>query len=193
VLDDRDLDIALGKISPVAMEDRGVRFVRRKYMNEPLSVKGSLLAGGRYNIPKHLLEEMGLPFTGALYIGRNIKIAMAETGADSEQSTKAIFRIMYKLDAVLDLTSKDNLRLLGTSYQELTGNWRETNDEECEISPTQRLGLGMKRSNRFSAIKCPSAKTQKGNNYNLVIFIDEANEMHEIEQEGIYIKAEIIE
>jgi RES domain-containing protein len=191
VLEDRDLDVALSKISPIAIEGRGARFIRHKFRKEPLSVKGSLKTGGRYNIPDYLLEEMGLPFAGALYVARNIKIAMAETGADSEQSTKVSFRIIYKLDTVLDLTNKKNLNILRTSYQELTGNWRETN-EECEIAPTQSLGLAVMRSNQFNAIKYPSAKTSKGNNYNLAIFIDELNEIDTIEQDGIYLKAEII-
>jgi RES domain-containing protein len=193
VLDDCDLDNALARISPIMLEGRGVRYVRLKYQKQPLSVVGSLMYGGRYNIPKYLLEEMGLPFVGALYIGRNIKISMAETNIDSTQSTHVDFRILYKLDTVLDLTNTDNLRLLGTSYQELTGNWRETNEEKCEIAPTQRLGLAVQRSNRFNAIKCPSAKTHIGNNYNLVIFIDEANEMTAINERGIFLQAEIIE
>jgi hypothetical protein len=83
------------------------------------------------------------------------------------------------------------LTILRTSYQELTGNWKETN-EECEIAPTQMLGLAVMRSNKFNAIKYPSAKTSKGNNYNLAIFIDEVNELDTIDQDGIYLKAEII-
>jgi RES domain-containing protein len=191
VLNDSDLDDVLEQIYPMTVEGRGVRYVRVKYAGEPLSVKGSLWAGGRYNVPNSLLEEMGLPFAGALYIARNIKVAMAETNTDSEQSTYASFRILYKLDAVLDLTNRDNLMRLGTSYQELTGNWQETN-EENEIAPTQRLGLAVQRSTRFSAIKCPSSKTTISNNYNLVIFIDEANIRQTIDELGISLRAQRI-
>jgi RES domain-containing protein len=191
MLDNDKLDLALSQISPISIGYTGVRAVRSKYMKEPLSVKGSLIVGGRYNCPNYLLLKMGLPFAGALYIARDIETAMAETGAVSEKSTKVSFRISYKLDNVLDLTDQENLDILHTSYQELTGNWREMN-EECQISPTQRLGLAVQRSTNFSASKSRSAKTKIGNIYNIVIFIDEANEATTVKQNGISLKAEII-
>lgn len=197
MLEDRDLDAALGRMSPICIEGIGVRLIRKMFMKEPLSVKGSVIAGGRYNIPGYL-QEKGLPIAGALYVARDIEIAMTELGTDLEQSKKVdpeslykliSFRISYKLDGVLDLTNSSNLSILKTSYQELTGNWREAN-EEYEIVPTQMLGLAVMRSNQFNVIKCHSAQTSRGNNYNLAIFIAEVNEIDTIDRDGIYLKAE---
>jgi RES domain len=193
MLDDYNLDLALNKISPISMEGRAVRCQNIDYKDKPLSVKGSLINGGRFNIPGKLLEEKGLPFESVLYIARNMDIAMKEADAKWGSAKHVMVRILYKLDNVLDLTDRDNLSILGTSYQELTGNWRQINDELCEISSTQRLALAVQRSNSFNAIKVHSEKTMIGENYNLVIFIDEVNELKEINRNGISLKAESID
>jgi RES domain-containing protein len=158
MLDDYNLDLALSQISPISMEDRAVRCQNIDYKDQPLSVKGSLINGGRFNIPGKLLEEKGLPFNSVLYIARNMEIAMEEVGAKWGSPKHVMFRILYKLDNVLDLTDRDNMSILGTNYQELTGNWRQINEELCEIASTQRLALAVRQSNRFNAIKVRSEK-----------------------------------
>lgn len=192
MLDDRQLDTALSTIVPVTKEGIGTRAIRNKYIKEPLSCKGSLISGGRYNPPKELLQIMNLPLKGALYISSSLDVSLSEVGAKSTSSL-AYFNITYNLSAVLDLTNSENLLTLGTSYQELTGNWRETNDEIKEFSPTQRLGLAIIRSRKFDSIKFHSSKTSIGNNYNLAIFIDEVNKDIIIEEKTIYLKAELVQ
>jgi hypothetical protein len=192
MLDDSNLDIALSQISPISMKGRAIRCQSIDYQDKPLSVIGSLIHGGRFNIPAKLLEEKGLPFNSVLYIARNTQIAMEEVGAKWGSPNHVLVRILYELDNVLDLTNRDNMSILGTNYQELTGNWRQINEELCEIASTQRLALAVRQSNRFNAIKVHSEKTMIGENYNLVIFMDEVDKLKETNQNGIFLKAESV-
>lgn len=97
----------------------------------------------------------------------------------TEQSFTARFRLTVMLGAqvslqpvrVLDLTRLSVRRLLRTSLQQLTGNWRLGN-QRGRWAPTQLLGYEAFRSGLFDAIRFPSARNPGG--VCLLIFTERA-------------------
>lgn len=98
------------------------RIVDHKYSNEPLSAKGSVAAGGRFNIGDNLSNLGFKPFP-ALYLAQDSDTALnekfgvpevanglsaSELALRKETSFTAV-RVQVKLDNVFDLTNASNL------------------------------------------------------------------------------------
>jgi RES domain-containing protein len=189
-----DLQEALQRISPSFVDKSFYRIVRRKYRDQPLSIKGSLMTGGRYNIPKYFLvngqRKNCVDGFGSLYLSNTVEIAKAEVGIKKVFS-QSVFEIYCRCDKVLDLTNQDNLRILGTNDQEITGQWGRINDRG-EVSPTQQLALYVKQSGKFATIKFPSAKKTKPVDCNLAVLIDVLDKSKRLSSENVHLEAKEI-
>lgn len=134
---------------------RGVFFraVPAAFAREPLSVRGSLRHGGRYN-------PMGA--FGAVYCGESRAVCVAEIrkrAAGQPVSPHRLARIRVALHRVLNLTDPATLAALDLRPEDLVGDdWQRT----------QRLGA-QARAAGFEGLLVPSAA---GTGHNLVIFPD---------------------
>jgi RES domain-containing protein len=199
MLDGDELEAALQRISPSSIDKLFYRLVRRQFVNEPLSTKGSLIAGGRYNLPSSFVltneeEIVCVNAFACLYLASNLAVAEAEVHKKWNDSNYFAFEIYCRCDKVLDLTDEDNRKILHTSYQELTGRWSYDN-ERGNDSPTQKLALFAKNSERFTIIKYPSAQMSrpKSEDYNFAIFTDISDDSKQINSESVYLKAKKVD
>jgi hypothetical protein len=83
----------------------------------------------------------------------------------SSDPPKTVFYADVELVRVLDVTLAKNQSLLGTDSRELVSEWKG-----LTLAPTQRLGVAVYKSKRFSAIRYRSSRAKRG--YCLVIFPD---------------------
>jgi RES domain-containing protein len=189
-----DLQAALQKISPSSVDKSFYRIVRRRYRDQPLSIKGSLRTGGRYNLPQYFIvngqQRNCIDGFGSLYLSRTVEIAEVEVGIKKVFS-QSVFEVRCRCDKVLDLTNQNNLSILGTNDQEITGQWGRMNDRG-EGSPTQQLALCVKQSERFTTIKFPSAKKTRSIDYNLVVLINILDSSKQFSSENVYLEAKEI-
>jgi RES domain-containing protein len=88
-----------GKIKPSKFQKRVCRIIARHYGQVPLSLEGSLIYGGRYNIPYQF---------GALYCGITEDVCWAEIEKRMEGTVKRsrfrVYQLRIYLQKVLDLT-----------------------------------------------------------------------------------------
>lgn len=88
-----------GKIRSKRFRKRVYRIIARHYGRSPLSLEGSLIYGGRYNIPYQF---------GALYCGISEEVCWAEVEKKIEGPVKhsrfKVYQIRIDLQRVLDLT-----------------------------------------------------------------------------------------
>jgi RES domain-containing protein len=110
--------------------------------------------GGRYT-PKG-----GKP---ALYLASSADTALAEVDAVLSIGGRlalvgarpfTVLQVRVQLRDVLDLREESTVSLLGTTFQELTGNWRLSRG----LPPTHALGDLMAADARFDGLIAPSAK-----------------------------------
>ncbi|MGL5941442.1 MAG: RES family NAD+ phosphorylase [Waterburya sp.] len=167
MLESEKLNSVIAELPTISEAGVVYRFIKAKYLNEPLSSIGSLKVGGRYNI-KNQFE--------ALYLANNPITALREIRAIVETSSEIIasrippyvlLSIEYNLRKIVDLTDDNCQKALVTNIQELTGNWLYM-QSIGQIAPTQSLGLAVYQSKNIEALKVPSATAP--NQYNLVIF-----------------------
>jgi len=163
---------ALNHLSATVSQYQGTayRAVSPKRCDNPLDSFGSILNGGRYNT-KDIFEVLYLGVSGntACIEYRNRLIRANGGFFEDEERPCKVFTVEYRLNTVLDITNLDNQDILGTSHQELTGNWNwyQRNVSE-KISPTQILGKAIYDLGTIVALKVPSAPHCGA--HNIIIF-----------------------
>ena len=142
------------------------RYVNLDYLPTLTSAIGGLRADNRYT-PRGLTE--------VYYAASAPDLAMLEATRQHQREftmpvfpSHAIMPLQVRLNRVLDLTDDSHYSALGTSFMELTGDWRTTQQLGQRVV-TQELGeiayaLG------FVAIRYPSA--YRGNEWNAALFPD---------------------
>jgi len=122
------------------------------------------------------LATESAPLHRILYLAENCQVALYEVGAmygnpadpiaDPRQSL-LLLSLQVRLCRVVDLCDESERRLIGASFQELTGNWRNSPDRDL---PTHLLGQALFRVKGLEGFLFPSSKPSGGQN--LVIFPD---------------------
>jgi RES domain-containing protein len=137
---------------------------------QPLWPGGAVISGGRFTPPGSF---------ETIYLASDPVTALAEvrlvfqtvggqlTGFAAEPWV--LVSIEGVLTNVLDLTNAETRRRLGTSLQELTGEWRYTH-AQGEMPSTHLLAIAAYESRRVTGIRFVSAKNPAGSN--LAVFSD---------------------
>jgi RES domain-containing protein len=124
---------------------------------QPLWGLGSKKFGGRFT-PRNSFETVYLaedPITASTEVGLIIKHARSQVTVRSRPWV--LITVEGNLFSVLDLTDAKIVSTLGSSHQELTGEWRYSQEQTGE-APTQLLGRKCHDSKRFDGIRYPSSK-----------------------------------
>lgn len=130
---------------------------------QPMWGIGSFVSGGRYNPPNrfetiYLAED---PITALAETWRVFQHPQAPQGITFRTPPLVHIAIDGVLLNVLDVTDQNVQKAIGTTYQELTGEWRLTQAGGIE-APTQILGRVAYTVGRFDAIRAPSSKNAPG-------------------------------
>jgi RES domain-containing protein len=124
---------------------------------QPLWGLGSKRFGGRFT-PRNSFETVYLaqdPTTAFNEVGLIIK--RAQSSVTIRTHPWVLITVEGSLLSVLDLTDATIVTALGSSHQELTGEWRYSQEQTGE-APTQLLGRLCHDSKRFDGIRYPSSK-----------------------------------
>lgn len=170
MLEDAGLKEALRTVPTAPWEGTVYRCVKGVTASEVQDSLCNLTQDGRYSRGEDLR---------ALYTSHGRELAGMEfrqsptppTPADLRGATCLGLRVRAK--RVLDLTDAGVRERLGTSLQELTGDWQFLNGQG-EDAPTQRLGRTLFESGRFDAVRAPS-KLRPGE-ANLLVFVKRLKE-----------------
>jgi len=157
----------LGKIKPRRFRKRVYRIISRHYGHAPLSLEGSLIYGGRYNIPYQF---------GALYCGITKEVCWAEIEKKTEGPVKRsrfrVFQIQVYLQRVLDLTDSQICSELNIDTESLIQSTRYVLSQKIAKEA---------REAGFEAILTPSST---GGGAILAIFSDQLDPQSKLEIEG---------
>ncbi|MPY65583.1 RES family NAD+ phosphorylase [Deinococcus sp. SDU3-2] len=170
MLRDTELREALAALSTGAWEGQVFRCVKGVTADEVQKNLCNLTKAGRYSRGEDLR---------VLYTSHGWEVAGMEFRQSPTPPTPADLRgatclsLWVKAERVLDLTDAGVREQVGTSLQELTGDWQFLN-EQGEDAPTQRLGRTAFESGRFDAVRAPS-KLRPGE-ANLLVFVDRIGE-----------------
>ena len=154
MLDDRRLRPVLESVSLTSRQGPFHRYILHRYValalegRTPLHIltgEWSRRTGGRFNYP-------GLFRTA--YVAADAKTAQAE--AERIPAPYVHVPVRGALQNILDVTRTDVLERLGTSENELGGDWRLLNARGGEAA-SQRLGHAAYRAQRIEAIAYRSA------------------------------------
>jgi RES domain-containing protein len=170
MLPEDQLRAAVARVSTVARAGPYSRFVGYQYLvpvprgaapstgPRPLWGIGSIRSGARFT-PRGGFETV--------YLGEDPITALAEVegiyraygGVPFTGRTPPVVHVAVDavLLSVLDLTEPSVRAAVGTTHQELTGQWRVTQDGGAE-APTQTLGRVCYESGGIDGIRYPSAK-----------------------------------
>lgn len=143
-----------------------LKFLETRLQTEHTRTKATRYSDARESNPGHRL----------LYLGENHQIALFEYGAllgspidplSDPRSSLLLLSFEVHLGRVADLCDEHQRASIGTTFQELTGNWRNSPDREV---PTHQLGLALFRVKGLEGFLFPSSKPSGGKN--LVVFPD---------------------
>jgi RES domain-containing protein len=176
VLPDSELREILLKSPLIPVHGPWVRVVQERYLRQenpdPLWAGGPVKFGARFT-PKGSFESLYLasdPFT-ALYEVE----AVFRPFSPRISPPLTLLTIEGLVENVLDLTDSSLQTRLGTSHEELAGNWKEVQHKylsgEGPLPVTQRLGKRSYESSRISGLLYCSAKNPE-KAANLVVFPD---------------------
>ncbi|CAM3231820.1 RES family NAD+ phosphorylase [Filibacter tadaridae] len=162
---DNKLEKTLKKIQPIPFTKTMYRNSDIKYLllgDNPLSGEGAKFADGRFHLKSHGIS--------CYYASEDMYTSLDETYPPRDQNhpPRVFISLVIQLGSVLDLCNESNWDILQTSYQELTGNWK--NHLNQTPAPTQLLGKATYDSQRFEAIQFYTAKGEPKRN--IVIFPD---------------------
>jgi RES domain-containing protein len=171
MLEEKDLDEALREVQSRAVHGPFSRCVALHNLisgpsassgaPQPLWGLGSKTFGGRFT-PRNSFETVYLaedPTTAFSEVGLILKLA--NSSVTIRTHPWVLITVEGNLLSVLDLTDAKVLAASGSSHQELTGEWRYTQEQSGE-PPTQRLGRLCHHSERFDGIRYPSSKNVTG-------------------------------
>lgn len=131
---------------------------RRSGSPQPLWGMGSKTGGGRYT-PPNLFETVYLSEDMVTALTEVTAVVRTESSGLTTLATNpwVLISVRGVLLSALNLMDAVIVAQLGTSHQELTGEWRYTQATGRE-APTQVLGRVCYDSGRFDGIRYPSAK-----------------------------------
>jgi RES domain-containing protein len=173
MLPEAELRRKLRNLPPVTVHGPFSRFVAFRHLVSPRTSQplrdpkplwgiGSLEGGGRYNRPRTF---------EVIYLAEDPITALMEVGMVFAPSAGQVVRVQHLpivhvsvggvLLRIADLTLRKNLNLLGTTAQELTGEWRMA-QAGGEEAPTQLVGRAIFESGVFDGIRYPSSKNPGG-------------------------------
>lgn len=145
---------ALAKVVPKEFKGTVIRYIRQEI--DALSIKGSLLSGGRWNPP----NEFGAIYTSLTnetVYGEIERYCKRRGLKITDMPPMDIVNIMVKFHKVLDLTNSEVIKQLGLTRDKLIGESWELTQKIARI--IFKLG--------FEAILAPSAASQ---GVNLIIY-----------------------
>jgi RES domain-containing protein len=170
MIDEKDLAAALGQIKPKVLHGPFSRCVAFHHLvsipegqgvvsrPQPLWGMGSKRFGGRLT-PRNSFETIYLaedPVTAlaeVTVVVRNIGGSLLNL----QSQPWVLVTVQGILRCVLDLTEASAVSQLGSNHQELTGEWRYTQEQLGE-APTQLLGRVCHHTGLFDSIRYPSSK-----------------------------------
>jgi RES domain-containing protein len=124
---------------------------------QPLWGMGSKVAGGRYT-PRGLFETIYLAEDTVTALTEVTAVVMTGSGVTTLATNPwALVSVRGVLLSVLNLVDAAIVVQMGTTAQELSGEWRYTQAMGGE-APTQLLGRVSFDSGRFDGIRYPSSK-----------------------------------
>ena len=157
-------DFLIGKIKQRKFRKRVYRIIARYYRQVPLSLEGSLIYGGRYNIPYQF---------GALYCGITADVCWAEIEKKMEGPVKRsrfkVYQLQIYLQKVLDLTDPQVCTELKIDPESLM--------HQNQYILTRQIAKDA-REEGYEAIIAPSAT---GTGVILVIFSDRLDPRSKVE------------
>jgi hypothetical protein len=164
-----------------AVHAKWYRAIPAEHWKTALSVAHTPQTRSRYN-PGDASE---IPFE-LIYLAENQAVALYEVGAvygptdrpiaDPLRSKMLIIDVDARLSSIVDLTNPRHHKSLGTSVQELTGDWRVS--YPLADAPTQRLGSALFATENVEGFLTISAKMPRCKT--LVIFPQRLHEGSEL-------------
>jgi RES domain len=160
-----------GKLAHLPLSGHWFRALNLKNFETRLATDHTRTAASRFSSSSETA-----PLHRILYLAENHQVALYEAGAMLGSPTDPIadptrslllLSLKIRLCRVADLCEEAERRLIGTSFQELTGKWRDSPDRDI---PTHRLGLALFRVKGLEGFLFPSSKPSGGRN--LVVFPD---------------------
>jgi hypothetical protein len=166
-----------------ALQGIWYRAIPLQYVMSPLSVAHTKATSSRFNAGVH----SPTPFE-ILYFTENHFIGLLETEslfatsghdirvlANPDPESKGLMRAEVNLSRVVDMSRESELRKIGTTHQELTGDWRYyvmnrsrlSSAQPSNIAPTQQLGLALYEAG-YEGLLAPSSKSHRY--CNLIVF-----------------------
>lgn len=107
----------LNKLPPQKIDGSFFRLIRARYANEPLSMDGSILEGGRYNVAGMF---------GALYLGFDSETCHAEVtqgilaGLPVKKGAFKLWEYSVALQKIIRLDDPNVLTVIGVTVNEIT-------------------------------------------------------------------------
>ena len=164
-----------GKLAQRPLSGHWFRAIGWKHLATRLATAHTRTVASRFSAASE-----SAPLQRLLYLGENHQIALFEFGALYGSPTDPIanpsrslllLSLEVRLCRIADLCEEGERRLIDTSFQELTGNWRNSPDREV---PTHRLGRALFRVEGLEGFVLPSSKPSGGKN--LVVFPDKIDQ-----------------
>ena len=160
-----------GKLAHHPLSGHWLRALEWKYLETRLETEHTRTGPSRFSP-----ASPTAPLHRILYLAENHQVSLFEVGAmlgspldpiaDPGRSL-LLLSLEVKLCRVADLCEEGQRDLIGSSFQELTGNWRNSPDRRV---PTHRLGQALFRVKGLEGFLFPSSKPSGGKN--LVVFPD---------------------
>jgi len=167
------------ELKGIPIEGYWYRNVSIEFISHPLGGVGSILGGGRYNLPDSF---------EVLYMAPDPHTAIEEAKRepfDKKMPPQLLITAEIKTQVILNLEDKAIINALGIIEEKLFKPWRYPKYKEAY---TQALGRIIYGYNIFEGIRYPSAKIE--NKYNLAIFPNRLRKNSEIK---VYDPNKIIE
>jgi RES domain-containing protein len=152
-----------GQLGPSPVERDWYRAIRPRYLAAPLATLHTTLTPTRYNPARQTSRQFE-----TLYLAEDHLLCLREVEAiygfqsrlvPNPVGTWCILNVAIVLARVVDLTSQASLRLIGTSIQELTGQWRGYPNSDA---PTQLLAAALFGVGDVEGVLVPSARQIDG-------------------------------
>lgn len=171
MLRDQKLLTAVGQCAPSTHAGRLYRVVQLQYLPTLRSTEGAWNADNRYTAAK---------VSQAMYLAQAPDLAMLEATRQFQRAFStpvfpaySILPVDVDLRKVLDMTRDEHQDALGTSIEELSGDWRAARAKQLADSTrrvaTHDLGVAAKEAG-FEGLKYASAYDQS--RWNIVIFTE---------------------
>jgi RES domain-containing protein len=148
------------------------RALELQFLKQPLQTRYSRRHAGRFSPGPGVPNPFDI-----LYLCEHQVLSLREVEAvygslepgrtfPNPQRAWVILNVQVVLQPVVDLTDREQLQTLGTSVQELTGDWRSSNTAGT-LAPTQQLGVALYHVQGIEGFVTVSAKSPQEKNLNI--------------------------